>query len=46
MPRGWIRGYAGGFWRIIKDKIARMEHVEYNIIIGWNITNEDDIEDF
>ena len=30
----------------IKDEMARMEHVDYNIDIKINIMNVDDIEDF
>ena len=30
----------------IKDKIIRMECVEYNTAIGRNVMNVDDIEDF
>ena len=44
---GWrsLGGSVGG-WRIIKDEISRMEHVEHNITIGNNVINEEDIEGF
>ena len=40
------KGYKGGGWSIIRNKIARMERVEHNTTIGHNVMNEDAIEDF
>ena len=37
------RGYEGGGWRIIKDKIARMERDEHNTTIGHDVMNEDGV---
>ena len=40
------RGYGGGGWRIIKEEIARMQRVEHNTNFGYDVMNEDSIEDF
>ena len=43
---GQGRGYEGGVWSIIKDKIASMECVEHNTTIGHNVINEYGKEEF
>ena len=43
---GRVKGYGGGGWNIIKNKITSMESVEQNTSIGNNVINKYFIEDF
>ena len=49
---GWGRGYGGwrgaegGFLSRIKDEFTKMECVEHNTTIGYNVIIEDGIYEF